>query len=176
MKLPIKSFLLISIILSLANTKVTHAETANSAIDNYCVSFNDLELANNKSNQSDQEKIITQQNVALSGVVVPSLWWAREQFDPFDGRLIDDWLENHQLKQIDLIVNWQLWTLLDYLGRYRLINQLGTIARKYDYNLRIINRQNKCLATYNKSASNPQKWEINLDGLGQDGLQVEPSN
>ena len=62
------------------------------------------------------------------------------------------------------------------MGRYRLINQLGTIARKYDYNLRIINRQKKCLATYQKSASNPQKWEINLDSLGQDGLQVEPSN
>ena len=108
---------------------------------------------------------------------MPSLWWAREQFDPFGGRLIDDFLTNHQLKQIDLVVNWQLWTLLDYLGRYRLINQLGTVARQYDYDLRIINQQKQCLATYQYTVeSNSPKWEINLDSLGQNSLQLEPSN
>jgi len=172
-----KSFLLILLTLFLTSTKIVRAESTKSVIDNYCDSFTDLKLTTKNANQSNKDKIIGEQNIALSGVVVPSLWWAREQFDPFGGRLIDDWLEDHQLKQIDLVVNWQLWTLLDYLDRYRLINQLGTVAREYDYNLRIINQQKQCLATYQyKAESNPPKWEINLDGLGQDSFQVEPNN
>ncbi|MEM9272661.1 MAG: hypothetical protein AAGA80_06815 [Cyanobacteria bacterium P01_F01_bin.143] len=163
--------------LFLTNPGIAIAKPTKSVVNNHCDSFTDLKLAAKNANQSNQEKIITEQNVALSGVVSPSLWWAREQFDPFGGRLIDDWLEDSQLKQIDLVVNWQLWTLLDYLDRYRLINQLGTVAREYDYNLRIINQQKQCLATYQyQSDNNPPKWEINLDGLGQDSFQVEPNN
>ena len=172
-----KSLLLILITVFLANSKIANAENAESVTNNYCDHFIDLELLSKNSHQSQKKEVITEQNLALSGVVVPSLWWAREQFDPFGGRLIDNWLENHQLKQIDLVVNWQLWTLLDYLGRYRLINQLGSVAREYDYNLRIINQQKQCLATYQYSSdSNTPKWEINLDGLGQDSLQLEPNN
>ena len=171
------SLLLILITVFLASSKIANAKDTESMNSSYCDRFRDLELVSQKIHQSQKKEVITEQNVALSGVVVPSLWWAREQFDPFDGRLIDNWLENHQLKQIDLVVNWQLWTLLDYLGRYRLINQLGTVAREYDYNLRIINQQKQCLATYRYTEeSNSPKWEINLDGLGQDSLQLEPSN
>ncbi|MGK7893977.1 MAG: hypothetical protein AB4372_10225 [Xenococcus sp. (in: cyanobacteria)] len=169
--------LLILITVFLANSKIANAEDVESVTNSYCDRFNDLESSSQNSHQSEKKEVITEQNLALSGVVVPSLWWAREQFDPFDGRLIDDWLEDHQLKQIDLVVNWQLWTLLDYLGRYRLINQLGTVARQYNYNLRIINQQKQCLATYQYTVeSNSPKWEINLDGLGQNSLQLEPSN
>ncbi len=172
-----QSWLLILITVFLANSQIANAEDAKSVTDNYCDRFSDLELVAENPDQSQQKEVITEQSPALSGVVLPSLWWAREQFDPFEGRLIDNWLENHQLKQIDLVVNWQLWTLLDYLGRYRLINQLGTVAREYDYNLRIINQQKKCLATYHYTTeSNIPKWEINLDSLGQDSLQLEPSN
>ena len=177
MKLIKKLYLLILITVFLGNAKIASAEKINFVTDNYCTRFIDLEFAVKKPNQSLKDKIITEQNVALSGVTVLGLWWAREQFDPFGGRLINSWLANHKLKQIDLTVNWQLWTLLDYLGRYRFINQLGTVTREYGYNLRIINQQKQCLATYQyKSHSNPPKWEINLDGMGQDSLQVQPSN
>ena len=177
MHLKKKSFLLILITIFLANTKIANAETTQSATTHYCDHFIDLELATENQNQSQEEKVIAKKDVAASNVVLSSLWWAREQFDPFDGRLINNWLADDQLKQIDLTVNWQLWTLLDYLGRYRLINQLGTVAREYDYNLRIINQQKQCLATYQYELdSNPPKWEINLDSLGQDSLQVEPNN
>ena len=177
MKLTKKSFLLIFITVFVANTQIANAETSNSAIDHYCDRFIDLELTTENSNSSQKGEVIAERNIATSSFIVPSLSWAREQFDPFNGRLINNWLANDQLKQIDLTVNWQLWTLLDYLGRYRFINQLGTVAREYDYNLRIINQQKQCLATYQYELdSNPPKWEINLDGLGQDSLQVEPSN
>ena len=177
MKLTKKSFLLILITVFLANTKVAHAENTDSATAHNCDRFIDLELVTQIPAQFNPEEVIAEQNIALSGIAVPSLWWAREQFDPFDGRLINNWLANHKLKQIDLTVNWQLWTLLDYLGRYRFINQLGTVTRESGYNLRIINQQKQCLATYQyQIESNPPKWEINLDGLGQDSLQVESSN
>ncbi len=175
MKLRKKLYLLILTTAFFGNFKVANAENIESVTDNYCDRFIDLELATKNPNQSHQEEIIAEENIALSGVTIPNLWWAREQFDPFDGRLINNWLPNHQLKQIDLTVNWQLWTLLDYLGRYRFINQLGTVTRKYGYNLRIINQQKQCLATYQyESNSNPPKWEIKLDSMGQDSLQIEP--
>lgn len=113
--------------------------------------------------------------ISIASIAIPSLWWARKQFDPFGGRLIDDWLTYPQIKQIDLTVNWQLWTLLDYLGRYRFINQLGTVARSYGYSLRIFNQQQQCLAHYKyNDKTNPPKWEITIEGLGQDSLQIEP--
>ena len=177
MKLTKKSFLLILITAFLANTKVANGQNTQSMTDYYCDRLIDLELVTRSPDRSKQEEVIAEQSIVLAGFTVPSLWWAREQFDPFGGRLINTWLTNHKLKQIDLTVNWQLWTLLDYLGRYRFINQLGTVTREYGYNLRIINQQKQCLATYQyQLQSNPPKWEINLDNSGQDSLQVEPSN
>ena len=127
--------------------------------------------------QTVESAVNTKPRIAVAGITAPSLWWAKEQFDPFGGRLIDDWLTYPQVRQIDLTVNWQLWTLLDYLGRYRLINQLGTVTREYGYSLRIFNQQKQCLALYEyNDAVSPPKWEIKLEGLGQDSLQVEPAN
>lgn len=143
--------------------------TVNSASKNSfrSISSNTLELPVEASD--DRAKI------SVASIAVPSLWWAIEQFDPFGGRLIDDWLTYPQIKQIDLTVNWQLWTLLDYLGRYRFINQFGTVAREYGYSLRIFNQQQQCLALYEyNEQTNPPKWEITIEGLGDDSLQVEP--
>ncbi|GAB4538754.1 MAG: hypothetical protein Tsb0014_28600 [Pleurocapsa sp.] len=104
----------------------------------------------------------------------PSFWWATEQFDPFGGRLVEKWLTDSKLQQIDLVVNWQLWGLLDYLGRYRFVNQFGTVARKYGYDLNIFNQKQQCLASYKyNDQSNPPKWEINFEQWGKDSLQIE---
>lgn len=150
-------------------------ERANSAskdrFTNSKVSVNTLEPQIEESSDSVEPKI------SVASIVAPSLWWAREQFDPFGGRLINDWLTYPQIKQIDLTVNWQLWTLLDYLGRYRFINQFGTVAREYGYSLRIFNQQQQCLALYEyNNRTNPPKWEITIEGLGEDSLQVEPAS
>ena len=110
------------------------------------------------------------QNVAPT-----KLWWALEQFDPFEGKLVQDWLTYPREKEINLVVNWQLWTLLDYLGRYRFVNQFGTVAREYGYSLNIFNQKKQCLAVYKyNSVANPPKWELHLEKLGQDSLQVKP--
>lgn len=107
-----------------------------------------------------------------------SFWWAAKQFDPFNGKLVQNWLAYPQFKQINLVVNWQLWALLDYFGRYRFVNQFGTVARKYGYSLNISDREDRCLATYGyNSLSNPPKWELKLQKLGRDSLPIEsPAN
>ena len=103
-----------------------------------------------------------------------SIWWAVQQFDPFGGNLIQDWLTHPQQQQINLTVNLQLWTLLDYFGRYRFVNQFGTVTRKYGYDLNIVNKKEQCLATYKyNSISQPPKWELHLQKLGRDSLQVD---
>jgi hypothetical protein len=78
----------------------------------------------------------------------PNLWWAKEQYDPFAGRLIERWQVNREHQSVEVMVNRQLWSSLDYLGRYRLVSQLGSITRESRYDLNILNPQNKCLATY----------------------------
>jgi hypothetical protein len=131
-------------------------------------------VVNNNTIKEDPTN--TEPKIALAGFAIPSLWWAKEQFDPFGGKLIDNWLTNTQIKQIDLTVNWQLWTLLDYLGRYRFINQFGTVARQSGYTLRIFNQQQQCLALYEyNDAASPPKWEIKIEGVGQDSLPVQPT-
>lgn len=104
-----------------------------------------------------------------------SFWWATLQFDPFNGKLIQNWLAYPQKQQVNLVVNWRLWTLLDYFGRYRFVNQFGTVARKNGYSLNIFNQKDQCLASYKyNSSSIPPKWELNLEQLGRDSLPIEP--
>lgn len=169
-----KSLLLILITVFLANSKIAYAEDAESVANDYRDRLSNGELVSKNSQRSDNKEVITEQNFALSEEVKLSLWWAKEQFDPFGGRLINHWEENPQLKQIDLVVNWQLWTLLDYLGRYRLVNQLGTVTGKYKYDLRIINQQEQFLAAYECVGNDFPKCKINLNSIGQDSFQVEP--
>lgn len=112
-------------------------------------------------------KITTEENF-------PTLWWGREQFDPFNGQLIQGWVINKENNSIDLIINRQLWTILDYVNRYRLVNQMGTIAREYQYNLRLINQQQKCLAFYTCDFnSNPHHCRIHFDLREINSLELD---
>lgn len=91
----------------------------------------------------------TARTVSDPELITASLWWAKTQYDPFNGKLIHSWHLDPETGRIDLIVNRQLWSILDYLKRYRFVNQMGTIARQKSYNLRVLNQQKRCLATYN---------------------------
>lgn len=165
------------------SSKTTLAQNTVEEPPNNCDLVSDLELAKYRTEEdktTDDKKIESStqsKRVAVAGISVPGLWWAKEQFDPFGGRLINDWLTHPNFKKIDLTVNWQLWTLLDYLGRYRFLNQFGTVAREYGYELRVFDRQKQCLGIYEYNLnSNPPKWEIKLDNSGQDSLPVKPIN
>lgn len=164
-------------IFSLLIPQSTFAQTNSSLSSVWCNEIQNRNLSSNDRTKLTDEPLVTEQTVSSQGLIVPSLWWAKEQFDPFNGRLIMNWFTYPQLKQIDLVVNWQLWTILDYLQRYRLINKIGTVAREYGYALRVFNQQKQCLATYKYNTySNPPKWEINFPQSEEDSLQIESSN
>lgn len=116
--------------------------------------------------------VITSKMISEEGLTVPSLWWTKEQFDPFGGKLVNNWIAYRNEHRIDLIVNPQLWTLLDYLGRYRFVNKFGTAARDYRYNLRVFDDRQQCLATYicNFSTS-PHQCEVEFNPSFENGLK-----
>jgi hypothetical protein len=120
--------------------------------------------------------LITANTISATEVTIPSLWWAKEQFNEVGGKLINNWIayQDQDKKRIDMVVNAQLWTLLDYLERYRFVNKFGTVARDYQYNVRVFNQQGERLATYTCDYT-PELPVCKLDlstSFGQDSLSV----
>ncbi|MBV9389738.1 MAG: hypothetical protein JOZ78_25225 [Chroococcidiopsidaceae cyanobacterium CP_BM_ER_R8_30] len=79
----------------------------------------------------------------------PGLWWAKAQFGD---DVLDSWLiypsGSTTPGQINLLVNPQNWSSLDYIERYAFINHFGTVARSHGYNLKVLDAQKKTLASY----------------------------
>jgi hypothetical protein len=118
--------------------------------------------------------IITANTISQTGITVPSLWWAKQQFDEVGGKLVNNWIAYQDEKRIDLVVNRQPWSLLDYLGKYRLVNKFGAVARDNNYNLRVFSQQAALLATYTCNYAQPlPDCTIKIvDAFGRDGLPV----
>jgi hypothetical protein len=95
-----------------------------------------------------EKESVSATNPSQTQISTPSLWWAVEKYDPLDGKLVTDWEANSQTKVIHLVVDNRFWQTLDYLDQYSLVNQFGTVARDYSYNLSLISKQQDCLATY----------------------------
>lgn len=75
-------------------------------------------------------------------MTLPSLWWSRDLLTPRLGgrRLVDSWM-SYRVKDsgtavVDVIVNAQIWSVLTYNERYAVLNQFGTAARDFGYNVR----------------------------------------
>ena len=116
-------------------------------------------------NTQTEANIISAKTPSQTEITQPSLWWAVEKNDPFEGKLVTNWIADQNEKIIDIIVNNRLWNGLDYLGKYRLVNQLGTVARESNYNLQVISQQQDCLATYTcELTANPPNCKIKFDG------------
>ena len=105
--------------------------------------------------------VVSANTISATGLTRPSLWWADEQFG---NKLLNNWCAYPTEGQIDLIVNRQIWSLLTYLERYAFVNHFGTVARDFQYNVRVFNQQNTLLATYtcNFSAT-PVSCNLKLD-------------
>ena len=114
--------------------------------------------------------VITANTISQQGLTTPSLWWAREQFA---GKMLNNWIAYPTEKRVDLVVNRQLWTLLDYMDRYRFVNEFGNVARDFGYNIRVFNPQRTLLAAYtcnfNSNLPNCQIW---LESSSQDSLRL----
>ena len=115
------------------------------------------------------DNIITADTVYQKKLTVPSLWWAQEQSE---NKLLDNWIAFPQIDnepaRVDLIVNEQVWNLLDYLERYNFVNRMGTVARNNGYNIRVFNYEKEPLATYTCNfnlSKNLCNININATGL-----------
>lgn len=76
----------------------------------------------------------------------PNLFWMRDQVAQRyrRDRLIEQWQayqvtmpDARSLSYVDVIVNDQLWGLLNYFQRYAFVLQFGTAAKSYGYHLRV---------------------------------------
>lgn len=131
-----------------------------------------------KSNP-DGEKlgIITADTVSAEGMTLPSFWWMSEQLPE---KLVTNWIANRQQQQVYVLVNARYWNMLDYVEKYRTIDQFGRVAQGYGYNLRLCSSQKIVMASYSCNSTNNfqanlprtscQLW---LNPGGQNGLGLQ---
>jgi len=133
--------------------------------------------------------VVTSRTACQTRPTIPSLWWAKEQFG---GKLLGDWLaysgDGKNARRVDLIVNEQVWSLLDYLERYGFVSQFGKAAQLDRYDTRVFTRQGLLLAAYTcrsaaqqaqlgisvaqaDSTSNSGACQITLDSTGQNSFR-----
>lgn len=98
---------------------------------------------------------------------VPSLWLAEKLFG---GKLLDRWFVDRTNTWVIIIVNRQLWSLLDYMERYQFVNRFGAVSSEYGYNLRVCNRQGTALAVYSCKGDR-LSCKIDLESLSNPGLR-----
>jgi hypothetical protein len=140
----------------------------------------EIELLQPNSSTSRKD-VLRGDRISATVIQVPSLWWTREQFDPFSGRLISNWLiytqEQGLKRRVDILVNFQLWGLLDYIERYTLVNKFGTIGRDYGYNIRVFNSRKELLAAYTCNLPDNQPiCAIWIEPSAQDSLRRRPKS
>jgi hypothetical protein len=125
---------------------------------------------------------VTADTISQTSLTIPSLWWTRDQFG---GKLLETWFAFPTSagisSRVDLVVNQQVWSLYTYLERYSFVNQFGTDAKDFGYNIRIFNRQRDLLAAYicapiaaplNPNDQNQSSnCNLFLDSTGQGSLQ-----
>ncbi len=75
---------------------------------------------------------------------IPSLWWITQQLadlQQFGSKFIQDWValprQAGKPGQVDLLVNRQHWSLLDYVQRYEFVSKFSSTARSFGYNTRV---------------------------------------
>lgn len=165
-----KLLLLITISLSTAVSSLSVPPAFAQTPDVPAPAKEQLELNLLAPNAAINNGIITASNISQKQLTIPSIWWAREQFG---GKLLDNWLaypaKENRTPRIDLIVNRQIWSLLDYIERYKFVNNFGNVARDYGYNVRVFNYQQELLATYTCNFEiQPRLCSTeNLDDLGK---------
>jgi hypothetical protein len=158
----INTHYLLTLILSLSWTSFIIFPIQSSKAENFPLPSNArLELG---LLEEPKESVVTASTIAPQGLTVPSFWWMQQTTPK---KLLDNWIAypkiNNESPRVDLIVNQQIWSLLDYLERYKFVNQVGTTARNFGYNLRIFNYQEQMLATYTCNFNiSPEKCNIQM--------------
>jgi hypothetical protein len=75
-------------------------------------------------------------------MTLPSLWWNRDSLTPQLGgrRLVMSWIayeiSDSGRQVVDVMINPQIWSVLTFNERFAVLNQFGTSARNFGYDLR----------------------------------------
>jgi hypothetical protein len=135
-------------------------------------------------------------DIKAAGVTIPSLWWTRDQLVAkpyFNPKLIEGWLvcdagiQDQSARvcklapqrpgRVDILVNSQLWSVLDYLNRYEFLNRLGTAASECGYNIYVFNTEAKLLSDYTCAfPDRPDQCKLRTDPTGRGGLRRGPTD
>lgn len=136
------------------------------ALPEPCRSRIDLEVVTRQT--------ICQKGAVETGLTDPSLWWTQEQFG--EG-IFQNWFAfpgaAGSLGRIDLLVNQEVWNGTNYLDRYVLINQFGTIAQQFGYNIRVFNPGGELLGAY--LCQRKADCQIFLNPFGRSALRGDTS-
>lgn len=94
--------------------------------------------------------VVTEGTISQTGLTLPSLWWAEEQFG---GQLLDYWVahtgaDDAEPRRVDLLVNQQVWVRYNYLDRYAFLSQFGAAASDFGYSTRLFNWRGDLLGAY----------------------------
>jgi hypothetical protein len=120
------------------------------------------------------------------------LWWTKEQIESElrSSKLISRWALSTDSPNplassltspltspsapgpatLDVTINSQVWSLLDYFGRYEFANTLGIKAHELGYGLRIMSDRGLLLGQYRcVTIAPPSQCRVQLDSVGQRG-------
>ncbi|MBF2027215.1 MAG: hypothetical protein IGS48_10670 [Oscillatoriales cyanobacterium C42_A2020_001] len=88
--------------------------------------------------------VVTSRTPSPIRLSIPSLWWITKELanlQQFGNKFIQEWIaypsQDGKPGRVDLLVNRQQWSLLDYIQRYEFVNKFGAIARSFGYDTRV---------------------------------------
>jgi hypothetical protein len=142
----------VSVMLGISSQSVVQSAVAKPALEPSMTPFNS-EMAQ-QGMCSPTIEGITDKNIQQAQLTEPSLWWIRDQLsaqNKYGESLVTGWLAcsgTQEPNRVDVVVNAQIWSLLDFFDRYEFIQKFGTATTGYGYNLRVFNPQGGMLAAY----------------------------
>jgi hypothetical protein len=137
--------------------------------------------------EPDLSKGQNDRTILQARLSLPSLWWTRDQYSarlPLGKKLIGSWLicpkTNNAPQHVQMVLNAQIWSLLEYFDRYEFLHQFGTVTSTKGYDLWIYSDETPVLAAYicdyqAVSTKLPCKLELNASFSGKRGDEVFPT-
>jgi hypothetical protein len=99
--------------------------------------------------------ILSSETICQESLTLPSLWWTKALFEaksPTYNKLVTRWLtylpNDPNSGRVDLVVDSQRWSLMDYFNRYEFINIFGSTGSRFGYNTRIFDVRGDLMGAY----------------------------
>jgi hypothetical protein len=98
--------------------------------------------------------VLTSATVCQGGLTPPSLWWTRDlvESDLQLKKLVSQWSTRvrsaGEAGLVSVVVNPQLWSLMNYFERYEFLNAFGLTVQEFGYNLQLSDLRGVTLGQY----------------------------